>query len=74
MEPRWAPRRHRTLSALPGTVGGLPQRASDHQVVVGQGDQQARALKLLWGAYMGRRPEQLLFEEAVAMLLFRDFV
>ena len=57
-----------TLS-FPGTIAGLPKVASQHELVHSCRDHQTPPLKLLWSAYMDFRPQQVLFEKAIAVLM-----
>src|SRR6266581_5545210 len=60
---------HRTIRTLPWPMQGLPKLTCQIQLVHHQRHQPTPALKLLRGAHMHPRPEQLLLEKAVAMLL-----
>ncbi len=60
---------HRTIGRLPGSVQGLSQLAGQIQLVKHQHNQPTPQLKLSRRADMHTRPEQLLLEETVAMLL-----
>src|SRR5438034_5270503 len=60
---------HRTILALPWALQGLPKVACQIQLVKNQSHQPTPQFKLLRRAHMHTRPEQLLFEEAIAVLL-----
>src|SRR6266702_710059 len=60
---------HRTIRTLPWPMQGLPKLTCQIQLVHHQRHQPTPALKLLRGAHMHPRPQQLLLEKAVAMLL-----
>src|SRR6266571_2411796 len=54
---------------FPGTIVGLPKRASQHQLVHGRCHHHTPVLELLCRAYMHFRPEQVLLEEAIGMFV-----
>src|SRR5712692_2852110 len=60
---------HRTIGRLPGSMQDLSQLPCQIQLVKDQDQQPTPALKLLRGAHMHPRPQQILLEKAVAMLL-----
>src|SRR5512135_3704032 len=59
----------RTLLTFPRMQQRLAQVLAEQQLIAGTGHEPTPALDLLRCAQVGRRPEQLLLEEAVAMLL-----
>src|SRR6266568_5527951 len=81
--PRWSAKLHhnrahhpahlsrgdRTRPWFPRTKACLPQLASQHDLVECQRHQQAPALELFRSAHMDLCPEQVLFQEAIAMLV-----
>src|SRR5215471_7976279 len=54
---------------FPGTIAGLPEGASQHQLVLCRSHQQTPALKLLWSAHMDLGPQRVLLEKAIGMLM-----
>ncbi len=57
------------LARLPGTQQGLHLWTRQHQVIVNNGDDLARAFKLLGGTQPGLCPQQALRVFAIAMLV-----
>src|SRR5947209_1004654 len=57
------------LSAFPRTQHGQPALLTEQQLIAGAGHQPAPAFHLLRRAQVRLRPEQVLLEEAIAMLL-----
>src|SRR5215472_14803386 len=49
-------------------IGDLTKRTCQIQLIEGDGNEPAPALKLLGSTHMGRDPEQVLFEETIGML------
>src|SRR5579883_1344102 len=68
-DPTHLPRRHPLAPAFPGTIGGLAKHPSQNQLVHRAGHHQTPALKLLWGTHMYLRPQQVLFEKAIAVFV-----
>src|SRR5215472_16616248 len=56
-------------TAFPGAVERLAKMTSQNQVVHGGSDNHAPALKLFGGAHMHLRPEQILLEKAIGVLM-----
>src|SRR5215472_11019488 len=54
---------------FPRMIAGLPTGAGQHQVIHGRGHDHAPALELLGRAHMYLRPEQILLEEAIGVLM-----
>src|SRR5215469_476741 len=67
--PTHLPGSDQSRSSFPGTIQGLPQRAGQHQLVHGCGYHQAPALKLLRSAHAHFRPEEILLEKAIGVLV-----
>jgi hypothetical protein len=59
---------------FPGPIQGVSQITSHHQLVHGGGDHDAPALELFCGANPHFRPEQILFEEAIGVLVVEKTV
>src|SRR5437764_6792878 len=57
------------LAALPGTQVCLHLGTRQQQMIMHDSDDLAPALKLRWGAQSGHSPQQVLFLEAIAMLV-----
>src|SRR6266702_4299440 len=54
---------------FPRPVQGEPKAASQHQLVHGRGYHHAPALELFCGTHMHFRPQQILFEKTIAVLM-----
>src|SRR5260370_22501920 len=57
------------LSALPRTAHGQAAVLAEQQLIASAGHNPTPAFHLLWRAQVGLRPEQVLLEEAIPMLL-----
>src|SRR5581483_10266427 len=62
-------RRHPVATPFPRTVAGQAKRAGQNQLVHGARHDQTPPFKLLGGADMHLRPQQILFEKAVAVFM-----
>src|SRR5690242_14066507 len=61
--------RENVASSLPWAIEALSQAASQHQEILCSGNYQTPSLKLFWGADPHLCPEEILFEEAIGVLM-----